>query len=697
MKKLLLLILLMPLATIAQDQSELTLESIFHEPFLPGVTPMFQGFSPDQSDVIVSWNEDGESDRSSYKVSISGGDLTKYEDDIYNRITISPDGNHFYYVKDNELWVSDRRERNKIKLLSFKDGISSITWSPDSKRLAYVQNGDVWITNIDSPTLTQVTQKKQSEPGYSINSWSGDGTYLVALQYDTSEHLDVYFPEYVDKFVSPGLSRRGQAKATISLLHTDSLSARILDEGVYYYNAITNSSSGKYLAVDRFDNAMKYRHITMYQLADSTESVVFADSTDGWLYPGVTRAAFSPENDLLMFTSEQSGFAHIYTINPDGTNLQQHTSGDWEIPWASWTDGSTIVFASTEVDPGERHIYTLNAQNSSVTKITETEGYRRNFVLSPNKRYLVYLKTYWNTPFELYSVDLNRPRRGETRVTNTIPERFTKIDWQLPEYYRIQGRDGETMLSMRVMKPDNFEEGEEYPVVVFAHGAGSLQNVYKGWSFNYWREFMFDQYLTQNGYVSVEVDFRHSTGYGRKFREDVTNWMGKYETEDIVDGLKYLEENYGYVDLDRVGIYGGSYGGFMALYAVSSEPDYFHAGAALRKVTNWENYFYANPWYTLPRLGHPDEFPEHYERSSPLSFADTLQHPVLLLHGLIDDNVGFQDAMQYVDKLIESGNTNFELMVYPSERHGFQSQHAWFDEYWRMFHFFEKNVKKRAD
>jgi dipeptidyl aminopeptidase/acylaminoacyl peptidase len=141
---------------------------------------------------------------------------------------------------------------------------------------------------------------------------------------------------------------------------------------------------------------------------------------------------------------------------------------------------------------------------------------------------------------------------------------------------------------------------------------------------------MFHQYLLSHGYVVVEVDFRHSTGYGRKFRED---------------------------------------------------------------VTNWRNYYYANPWYTLPRLGDPEEVPEHYDRSSPLTYASELQRPVILLHGLIDDNVGAQDAFQYADELIQSGNTNFEMMIYPSERHGFTSPDSWYDEYLRIFEFFEKHLK----
>jgi dipeptidyl aminopeptidase/acylaminoacyl peptidase len=240
--------------------------------------------------------------------------------------------------------------------------------------------------------------------------------------------------------------------------------------------------------------------------------------------------------------------------------------------------------------------------------------------------------------------------------------------------------------------PDEIDETNGNPVVVFVHGAGSLQNVFKGFSFSYWREYMFNQYLTKKGYYVIEVDYRHSTGYGRKFREDVTGWMGKYETEDIEDGLAYLAENYAGADTSRVGVYGGSYGGFMALYTVSVSPEHFDAAAALRSVTNWENYYYTNPWYTYPRLGTPQADSANYARSSPITYADSLTKPVLILHGLIDNNVGFQDAAQYIERLIQSGNTNFDMMMYPSERHSFRDPDSWYDEYYRIFEFFQEEL-----
>src|SRR5699024_10200708 len=140
--------------------------------------------------------------------------------------------------------------------------------------------------------------------------------------------------------------------------------------------------------------------------------------------------------------------------------------------------------------------------------------------------------------------------------------------------------------------------------------------------------------------------------------------------------------------------YGGHYGCFMALYAYSVAPDYFDAAAALRAVTNWENYYHTNPWYTLPRLGKPKDDSVNYARSSPITYIDQLEQPVRILHGLIDNNVGFQDAAQYIDERIQAGRKEFDVMMYPSQRHSFEDPDAWYDDYSRIFGFFEEHLKQ---
>ncbi|MEX0928790.1 MAG: alpha/beta fold hydrolase [Balneolales bacterium] len=677
-----------------QGPDSLQLHSIFEEPYLSGVRPDFVSFSPDERRVYFHWNDSSLTRQKQYSVNLSGAGLKEHEDDHFSRFQLSPNGETMAFVRDGDIWIAGPDGSQQRHLVSSKAVDESPVWAPDSRSLAFVRDGDVWIAGIQTPGTRQLTQKGDDEPGYTIRHWTGDGKHIILSRHDTSGYWDLYYPEYVDKFVTPGKSRRGQAEVTVMALEVQSLSTRELTGGIIYLNGVSGNASGHLVAIDQMDAGLKNRCITVYDLQAETYKVVFEDETRGWINPQISRMDFAPGTDRLFFTSEQDGWSHIYTVQPDGSQLRQHSDGKYEISWAAWRSAETIIYASNEVDPGERHVYGLNLVTGEVSRYTGEEGYRRSFNLSPDRRYLVYEKTFWNEPMDLYILDLSLPRRGERPITNSVPKRFHTVNWQLPDYHRFTSRDGETDLSMTVLKPMDFNREASYPVIVFAHGSGSLQNVYKGWSGNYFREYMFNQYLARHGYVVIEVDFRHSTGYGRDFREDITNRMGHYETRDIVDALTYLDENPDYAGLDKVGVYGGSYGGFLALYAVSAAPERFHAAAALRPVTNWVNYYYANPWYTRPRLGHPDDNPGHYERSSPLSYAGSLSRPVLLLHGLTDDNVGFQDTVQYIDKLIKSANRNFDLMVYPSERHAFRDPNAWVDEYQRIFDFFEEHLKE---
>lgn len=687
---ILLLIIWSPLSLFGQAGLDtLSLKSIFYEPLLAGNRPDLVTFSPDLTHIYYRGNDSAMADNKLYRVNLDGTDDTLASDDVQRRFRISPDGKKLVYSKKGDLWLSAPDFSNERHLVSTKAAEYNATWSPRSRKVAYVQNGDIWIIDIRNSRLTQVTDRADGEPGYNISGWAGNDK-LVLTQYDTSEYEDYYFPEYVGRYVEKGETRRGIPRQIVSVAVPDSgkLDKLTAQKG---YTSTSISGDGRYVAVDQINSAMKEREITVFDLAASDSVIVFEDSTDGWLYN--TRMSFAPAGHKLMIQSEREGWNHIYTVAPDGSGLTRHTDGEFDIPWAEWTDEHHIVYASGEVDPGERHIYRLNTETGETEMLTNREGYRQDFELSRDKRHLVYEYTYFNEPFELYALDLENPG-SETRLTHTIPERFNQIEWQQEDYLRFTARDGETELSMSVLEPHNMEENEQYPVIVFVHGAGSLQNVYKGWSQNYFREYMFHQYLNARGYYVIEVDYRHSTGYGRKFREDVTNWMGRYETEDIIDGIEYLATHYEQADTGRVGIYGGSYGGFMALYATSTAPEYFDAAAALRAVTNWENYYYSNPGYTKPRLGTPEEDSAHYARSSPITYVDQLEKPVLILHGLIDNNVGFQDAAQYVEVLIQTGGKEFEMMIYPSERHSFQDSDAWYDEYSRIFDFFNEHLQK---
>lgn len=690
----LLCLLLFPIFVEAQSTIDtLRLRTIFMEPNLAGTRPSFSFFSSDDRTVFFEWNDSSYSNKSLYQVNINGRHLQKSPEKVIKDGVLSPNERYIAFIKEGDLWISDNRGNDRHCLLASPVKEMYPVWSPDSRQIAFTRGGNIWVANIQSHEIKQITNKRPSVPGYYTIGWVDSDKKLVVEQENNSGMKEYYFPEYLHKFVEPGGTKRGIPISDLSVMNTKSGKTQLLLKGKMYFRNIDISPDSRYLAVDIFDAPMKHRKIVVYDFKQDTSYTVFRDSTKGWFTWEKTEMDFAPSKDVIMFTSERTGWNHIYTVNPNGSDMKQWTSGNYEIEWVQWLNDDQFVYASTQVSPGERHIYTLSLKNPVPRDMTPATAYREDFHLSHNHRFVVYRKSYWNKPDELYVLNVRRPGK-EIRLTHSVPKRFKEIDWQIPQYVHFTGRDGHTQIYMTILKPRHFEQGEKYPVVIFVHGAGSLQDVFKGWSTTYHHEHMFNQFLADHGYIVINVDYRQSLGYGRKFREDVEGWLGHYETQDLIDALHNLDKR-GYADLSRVGIYGGSYGGFLSLYAISTHPEYFRAAAALRAVTNWRNYYYTNPWYTYPRLGTPEKNPENYERSSPLTYADSLKRPVLILHGLRDNNVGYQDAAEFIHQLIKSGNHNFQFMMYPAERHAFKKDYDWLDEYTRIYRFLNKELKNK--
>jgi dipeptidyl aminopeptidase/acylaminoacyl peptidase len=223
--------------------------------------------------------------------------------------------------------------------------------------------------------------------------------------------------------------------------------------------------------------------------------------------------------------------------------------------------------------------------------------------------------------------------------------------------------------------------------VIFVHGAGYLQNAHRYWS-SYYREYMFHHLLAERGYTVLDMDYRASAGHGRDWRTAIYRHMGGADLNDNVDGARYLTRELG-VDSSRIGIYGGSYGGFITLMAMFTAPGIFRAGAALRPVTDWAHY---NHGYTAAILNEPQSDTLAYRRSSPIYHAEGLRGALLICHGLVDDNVNAQDAIRLVQRLIELRKENWEMAIYPVEPHGFRMASSWADEYKRILRLFDTNL-----
>lgn len=392
------------------------------------------------------------------------------------------------------------------------------------------------------------------------------------------------------------------------------------------------------------------------------------------------------DNELkLFYLSEHSGYSQLYTKAIDGKE-KQITQGRFVVESVTLTKNDEYFYFRANVKhPGIYEIYRVPTSGGELQELTNLNG-NTSYVLSPNENELLLTHSTLAMPPELYAIDVNSDQ-APVRLTNTVSDAFLSIDWIVPKIVAIKSSHTDQPIYSRVYMSDDVTSPEKRRAVVFNHGAGYLQNSHLGWS-NYFREFMFHTLLVSQGYVVLDMDYRASAGYGRDWRTAIYRQMGKPEVEDLVDGVNWLVENAN-VDRNRIGTYGGSYGGFLTFMSLFTEPDLFQAGAALRPVSDWAHY---NLPYTSNILNMPDVDPIAYERSSPIYFAEGLTKPLLINAPMVDDNVFFVDVVRLVQRLIELEKQNFETAIYPVEPHGFVQPSSWLDEYRRIYKLFETNL-----
>jgi dipeptidyl aminopeptidase/acylaminoacyl peptidase len=389
------------------------------------------------------------------------------------------------------------------------------------------------------------------------------------------------------------------------------------------------------------------------------------------------------------FISEADGWAHLYTMAADGTDRRQLTSGKWEVEDVTLSsDKRWFHLHTSEVSPFERQFYRIPAGGGARERLTQKAG-GHTVTVSPNGELLADVYSYANRPPELF-VMRNRAGATMAQLTTSPTREWLDFGWIAPEIVMIPASDG-ARVPARIYHPKDMGAQPNGAGVIFVHGAGYLHNVHNYWS-TYFREYMFNQYLASKGYVVLDIDYRGSAGYGRDWRTAIYRHMGGRDLQDHVDASRYLEKEFG-ISPKRVGIYGGSYGGFITLMALFTEPKHFGAGAALRSVTDWAHY---NHWYTSRILNQPQDDTLAYRRSSPIYFADGLEAPLLMAHGMVDVNVQFQDIVRLSQRLIELGKTDWELAAYPVEDHGFVRPSSWADEYRRIFQLFERSIGSPA-
>lgn len=598
-------------------------------------------------------------------------------------------------AEQREEQEAKRKQRDTRKPFNVPTGqnVINLNLSPDTKYvIATIGESNTTAKNTIVPAYVTESAYTEDINGRTKAGDASTRTRLMIINVETGETKNVDHGQRATTKTTDSPTREQSSSPTAiegqQTQNTAQKSSQPRDREVQL-SQVQWSDDGRNAALLARSVDNKDRWVLLLDPTTGKTKVMAQIHDDAWVGgPGSFTLGWLPDNRTVYFESERDGFAHLYRVSLDGGEPTQLTSGQFEVSDVRLSnDKSRFYFTSSEGSPFERHLYSMATGGGERTRITRLKG-NNQVDVSPDETLLADVHSFSNQPPELYLLP-NSPGGDTTAATKAvttspIPEFFT-YDWIDPRIVNFKARDGATVYG-RMYMPSNWRRGG--PAVLFVHGAGYLQNVHRWWS-SYYREYMFNHLLMENGFVVLDIDYRGSAGYGRDWRTGIYRYMGGKDLSDHVDAVNYLVKDFG-VDPKRVGLYGGSYGGFITLMAMFTEPDVFAAGAALRPVTDWAHY---NNGYTANILNLPQNDPEAYKRSSPIYFADGLKGALLICHGMVDTNVNFQDTVRLTERLIELRKENWQVAPYPVEDHGFEREASWADEYKRIFKLFADNLK----
>lgn len=588
--------------------------------------------------------------------------------------------------KDRKLDSAERAQDKpeKIKEIAYGDKrLSNVQLSPDGRYVTYrlIQTAEGaragivpnYVTSSgyteDIPNRTKVGAPQSTSESFIFDTQRDSVYAIVTKDIPGIKDIPAFYSDYPKE-----LEKLKKANAD-----------RKVDITAPYW-----SPDGKYAVVNVESQDNKDRWLMKLDAETGKLTLLDRQHDDAWIGGPGTGGFFADgslgwaDNTHFYFQSEASGYSHLYMADVVSGVRRQLTSGKWEVQTLRISnDRKTFYFTANIEHPGVTHFYRMPVSGGAPVKLTSMKG-GNEIDLSPDEKWLAIRYSYSNKPWELY-VQPNKPGAKAVQVTHSTTAEFNSYAWKEPEVISFKNRYGKDIYA-RLYQPKNPDPAK--PAVVFVHGAGYLQNVHYWWS-TYFREYMFNNMLADNGYTVLDIDYTASSGYGRDIRTGIYRHMGGADLTDQVDGVKLLVEKYG-VNPKHVGLYGGSYGGFITLMAMFTQQDVFTSGAALRSVTDWAHY---NHGYTSNILNEPFNDEKAYRQSSPIYFADGLKGRLLMLHGMVDQNVNFQDIVRLSQRLIELHKENWELAPFPVEDHGFVQPSSWTDEYKRIYKLFEETLK----
>mgnify|MGYP001297522726 CR=1 FL=1 len=593
----------------------------------------------------------------------------------------------------------------KVTPLSSSEKISYPTFSPDGRKIAYVKNNDLYVTTIADGKETRITfsgiinkiingsSDWVYEEEFEITkafSWSEDSKKIAYLTFDESDVKEcvmqlwdgLYPTEYRFKYPKAG-EKNSEITVSCYFLEDNKTKELFSGKGKDLYiprlQWTKNPSVVSFLKMNRLQNHLEIVHA---DVTSGTLTTVYDEQSDTYIEVNDYLTYLSDAKHFII-TSEKSGFRHIYLYSLDGKEIRQITTGKWEVEKISGIDEASrkIYYTSTEASPLERQLYVIDFDGKNKKQLSSGKG-THEIEMSSNKNFYLDVFSTISTPHR--ASIFNKSGKEVRTITDNkeLLKRMGAFSFIEPEFFQFTS--GNETFDGWMIRPKENVPGEKLPVMFYVYGGPGYQTVKNEWmGANY---FWF-QALAARGYIIVSVDPRGCGGRGTSIKKITQKSLGKYETEDLITSARYIG-SLNYVDSNRIGIFGWSYGGYLSSLAMTLGAEYFKMGIAVAPVTNWRFY---DTIYTERYLGLPQDNPEGYDNYSPLTHAVKLKGNYLLIHGTADDNVHVQNSMMMAEALVNS-NKQFELFYYTNKNHGIYGGYTRFNLYKKMTDFIEKNL-----